>query len=386
MAAPIYLDHHATTPCAPEVLEAMWPFFSTHFGNAHSAHAYGWAAKAAVEQAREQLAALLHTSPYELIFTSGATEANHLAVRGAIEAPASRGRHVITSAIEHSSVRVLLNTLRDRGQIELSVLPVNERGLVEAEQLAAQLRPDTVLVSVMHANNEIGTVQPLAQLSALCRAHGAWLHSDAAQTVGHLPCDVEALGVDLLSLSGHKFYGPQGVGALYVRRRNPRVHLQAQQLGGGQERGLRSGTLAVALIVGLGAAAQLAQGEQHARGQRLRALRDGLWARLSAALPELQLNGDIERRLPHNLHFSLGDLSARTLLSRLRGLALSTGSACATGRTEPSPVVWALSQDEQRALNTVRIGLGRETTAAQVEAAATQLIDAIQALRAQATG
>jgi cysteine desulfurase len=386
MARPIYLDHHATTPCAPAVLQAMLPWFSEHFGNAHSGHAYGWVAEEACEQAREQVAALIGATPRELTFTSGATEANHLAICGTLEARSARGRHVITTVVEHASVLETLRHLAATGKAEVTWLPVDADGRVSPAELARHLRSDTVLVSVMHANNEIGAVQPLAELGALCRAHGAWLHTDAAQSVGKVPVDVDALNVDLLSLTAHKLYGPKGVGALYARRRNPRVALVPQQRGGGHERGLRSGTLPVPLVVGLGAAAALGQRDLAEESARLADLRDRLWAELRAALPELVLNGGTVHRLPHNLNFSVPGLPGDALITALRGLAISSGSACSTGKSAPSHVLRALGLPDALAHASLRFGLGRATTAAEVDVAVAQVVAAVGRLRAEAPG
>jgi cysteine desulfurase len=384
MARPIYLDHHATTPCAPSVLAAMLPWFSEHFGNAHSGHAYGWVAEEGCEQAREQLAALIGTTARELTFTSGATEANHLAICGALEARSAQGRHVITSAIEHASILQTLRHLAAAERVEVTWLGVDANGLVSPQDVAQALRPDTVLVSVMHANNEIGAIQPLAEIGDLCRAHGAWLHTDAAQSVGKVPVNVDALNVDLLSLTAHKFYGPKGVGALYSRRRDPRVALVAQQRGGGHERGLRSGTLPVPLIVGLGASAVLAKGDLEVEGARQAALRDRLWRELKAGLPELVLNGGIDRRLPHNLNFSVPGLPGDALITALRGLAISSGSACSTGAAAPSHVLRALGMPDAMAHSSLRFGLGRDTTDAEVDTAVAQVVAAVGRLRSEA--
>lgn len=383
MARPIYLDHHATTPCAPSVLAAMLPWFSEDFGNAHSGHAYGWVAEEACEQAREQVAALIGATARELTFTSGATEANHLAVVGTLEARAAQGRHVVTTVIEHASILQTLRHLAATGRVEVTWLPVDARGQVSPGDVAAALRPDTVLVSVMHANNEIGAIQPLAAIGELCRAHGAWLHTDAAQSVGKVPVDVDALNVDLLSLTAHKLYGPKGAGALYTRRRNPRVSLVAQQRGGGHERGLRSGTLPVPLLVGLGAAAALAAGDLEVEAARQAALRDRLWAELRAALPELVLNGGTEHRLPHNLNFSVPGLPGDALITALRGLAISSGSACSTGAQAPSHVLRALGLPDALAHASLRFGLGRATTEEIIDVAVAQVVAAVGRLRAE---
>jgi cysteine desulfurase len=375
LRSPVYLDHHATTPLDPRVLDAMLPYFKEQFGNPHSAqHAYGWAADAAVERARAEVAALIGALPEEIIFTSGATEANNLAIRGA--AVAER-RHVLTCATEHPCVLETCRALRRQGH-EVAELPVQPDGMVDLDRLEETLGPDTALVSIMTANHEIGVLQPLAKIAGLCRERGILLHSDAAQAAGHVPLDVAALGVDLLSLSAHKLCGPKGIGALYVRRG---LRLAPLFAGGGQERGLRPGTLPTPLCVGFGKACALAQDELAADAARVRILRDRLYDGLRRALPEVRLNGASDPRLPNNLNVCLPGVDAEDLLAELPELALATGAACASATQEPSPVLRALGLSDEAISGSIRIGLGRTTTAAEVEFALDRLVDAARRLR-----
>jgi cysteine desulfurase len=374
---PVYLDHHATTPLDPRVLDAMLPYFTARFGNPHSAqHAHGWAAEQAVDAARAQIAALIGALPEEIVFTSGATEANNLAIRGAVHA--SGRRHIVTCVSEHPCV---LETCRALGRdgFEVTELPVRPDGLIELEQLRAALRPDTALVSIMAANHEVGVLQPLAKIAVLCREHGVLLHTDAAQAAPWIPLHVTALGVDLMSLSAHKLYGPKGIGALYVRRGVRLVPLFA---GGGQERGLRPGTLPTPLCVGFGTACALAQAEFGPAAARVRALRDRLYDGLRQAMPEIRLNGAAAPRLPNNLNLCLPGIDAEDLLATLPELALATGAACASATQEPSPVLRALGLADEAIAGSIRIGLGRTTTAAEIAFALDRLVDAARRLRA----
>lgn len=374
---PVYLDHHATTPLDPRVLDAMLPYFGKQFGNPHSAqHAYGWSAAAAVERARTEVAALIGALPEEIVFTSGATEANNLAIRGAAAGAGAR-RHVVTCATEHPCV---LETCRALGRegYEVTELAVRPDGLIDAARLGTALRSDTALVSIMTANHEIGVLQPLAEIAKLCREHGILVHTDAAQAAGRVPLDVGAQGVDLMSLSAHKLYGPKGIGALYVRRGLRLVPLFA---GGGQERGLRPGTLPTPLCVGFGQACALAQQELLEEAARVRALRDRLYQGLRAALPDLRLNGAAEPRLPNNLNLTLPGVDAEDLLAELPELALATGAACASATQEPSPALRALGLLDEAIAGSIRIGLGRTTTAAEVEFALDRLVAAARRLR-----
>jgi len=379
---PLYLDYHATTPVDPRVLADMLPFFTEQFGNPHSKqHAWGWEARDAVDKARAQVAALINASAGEIVFTSGATESNNLAIRGAMSARRDRGRHVITVATEHKSVLDVCTALGDEG-CDVTILGVEPSGLVNLDALRAAMRPETVLVSVMAANNEIGTVQPLAEIGAIVKAGGALLHTDAAQGAGKVPIDVATMQIDLLSLTGHKFYAPKGCGALYIRKTKPRLAIAAQQLGGGQENGVRSGTLNVPGIVGLGRASEICRLEMTEESARLAALRDRLLDGLRAATPSLRVNGTLERRLPHNLHISFDGIEGEALLMALGDLAVSTGSACSSGSQAVSHVLQAIGASSQRAGASVRFGLGRSTTPAEVDFAIERVSTVVKALLA----
>jgi cysteine desulfurase len=376
----IYLDYQATTPTDPRVVEAMLPYFSERFGNPHSVeHAYGWDAEEAVERGRAEVAALIGAEPREIVFTSGATEANNLAIKGAAAFHRERRPHVVTLVSEHKCVLETVRGLERRGH-PVTILPIEPGGLVDLERLAAAITEETCLVSIMAVNNEIGVIQPLAEIGALCRERGVYFHSDAAQAVGKIPIDVQAMAIDLLSISGHKLYGPKGIGALYVRRR-PRVRLEPLFDGGGQERGFRSGTLPTPLCVGLGEACRIAGAEMTAESARLRDLRDDLLARLRQALPEVAVNGDAERRIAGNLNLRFPGIDADALVKALSGLAVSTGSACSSTAVEPSYVLRALGLSEAEAGASIRIGFGRFTSAAEVAAAAEQIIAAVRTLQ-----
>lgn len=380
--SPIYLDHHATTPVAPEVLEAMLPYFAENFGNPASAgHPYGWIAEEAVARARESVARLLGATAREITFTSGSTESNNMALFGVAEAHKERGRHIVTTAIEHKSVLDPCRVLQERG-FEITHLPVGRDGRVNPDDVRRALRPDTILLSVMWVNNEIGTIQPIADIGRIAKEKGVYFHTDAVQAVGHLKIDVEAAGVDLLSLSGHKFYGPKGVGALYVRRKNPRVELSPLFFGGGQERGVRSGTLNVPGIVGLGRAAELVMAVRDEEAGRLRRLRDLFWETIHAGLPGATLNGSWEHRHPGNINFSIPGLREDGLLSELRSdIALSSGSACLSeGGGEGSHVGRALGLTPEQAACTLRVAVGRGTTEDQVRRASARIVEAASRL------
>jgi cysteine desulfurase len=381
---PVYLDNQATTPCDSRVLQAMLPWFCEQFGNPHSAeHAMGRQAEAAVEQARAQVAALIGADPRELVFTSGATESNNIAIKGAARHAAAAGetrRRVVTVATEHKCVLESVADLRAEG-FEPVVLAVRPDGLLDPAVLAEALAVPTLLVSVMAVNNETGVVQDLAGLAAMARNAGALFHTDAAQGVGKIPLDVAAMGIDLMSISGHKIYGPKGVGALYVRRR-PRVRLAPLFSGGGQERGLRSGTLPAPLIVGLGEAARLAQAEMAAEAPRLAALRDGLARRLQALVPGLVVNGSRTARIAGNLNLTFPAATASALMAAVPELCVSTGSACSSAEVEPSYVLRALGLSDAAAGRTLRIGIGRFTSPADIEFAATALAAAHQRIEA----
>ncbi len=376
----IYMDHNATTPVEPRVLQRMLPYFSEKFGNAASrGHAYGWQAEEAVEAARAQVAKLMGAEPAEIVFTSGATEANNLALFGVMRA--RPGGHLITQATEHKAVLDVSMALAKEG-FEVTVLPVDERGCVSPSSVAAAIREQTVLVSVMTANNEIGTLQPIAEIAAVCRERGVLLHTDAAQSAGLLPARVREQGIDLMSLSAHKLYGPKGVGALYVRRKGPRVSLVPQQLGGGQERGRRAGTLNVPGIVGFSAAAKLALAEGEDLARRLVTLAARLWSRLEPARHGISLNGqEIEHRLPGNLSLAIAGIEADALMMAMREVAFSSGAACTSTTLAPSHVLRAIGQDEARAHGTIRLGLGRDNTEEEVDQVAAQIKAGVASLR-----
>jgi cysteine desulfurase len=381
---PIYLDAHATTPVDPRVVEAMLPYFSEKFGNAASrTHAYGWSAEAAVELAREVVAAAIGAwSPKEIVFTSGATESNNLALRGVMEAAPS-GSHVVTTAIEHHAVLDPVRHLERYGY-EVTVVPVESNGIVDPTRLAAALTARTVLVSVMTANNEVGTLQPIAEIGRITRERGVFFHTDAAQAIGRVPIDVDRMGIDLLSLSAHKIYGPKGVGALYVRSRGPRVRLVAQMDGGGHERGLRSGTLNVPGIVGLSKACEVLSVESRTETERIRNIRDRLHAALTSAVEGVELNGDLERRLAGNLNVSIAGIPSDTLIGALPELAVSSGSACTSASLEPSYVLRAMGATDERARSSLRFGIGRFTTEAQVDRAVELIAAKVKELRSGA--
>nr|WP_199318700.1 IscS subfamily cysteine desulfurase [Leptolyngbya sp. FACHB-541] len=378
---PIYLDCHATTPVDPRVLEAMLPYFTENFGNPGSTtHLFGWAAEAAVKQSREILAEAIAATPEEIIFTSGATEANNLAIKGVAEAYFSQGRHLITVQTEHSAVLDPCRYLQSLG-FEVTFLPVQPNGLIDLKELEQAFRPDTILVSVMAANNEIGVLQPLAEIGALCRSRGVLFHTDAAQAIAKIPLDVETMQIDLMSLTAHKVYGPKGIGALYVRRRQPRVQLAAQLHGGGQERGMRSGTLYPPQIVGFAKAVELALAELETESQRQIQLRDRLWQRLSE-LPGIYLNGHSTQRLPGNLNISVAGVDGQALLLGLQStIAVSSGSACSAAKIEPSHVLSALGRSEELAFASIRFGIGKFNTEAEIDQAAEVAIATIQSLR-----
>jgi cysteine desulfurase len=363
---PIYLDHNATTPCDTQVVEAMLPYFSDHFGNAASRHhAFGWRAEAAVEYAREQVAKLIGAEPKEIIFTSGATEADNLAIKGVCEMYASKGNHIITCAIEHKAVLDTCKHLEKQG-IEVSYLAVLPDGSIDLQELEAAIRPGTILISIMYANNEIGTIMPVKAISDVARKHGILFFTDATQAVGKIPVDVNKDGIDMLALTAHKMYGPKGVGALYVRRRDPRVRLAAQMDGGGHERGMRSGTLNVPGIVGLGKAAELAISVMQEESNRLRQLRDSLENGL-LQLDQTFVNGDKENRLPHMTNISFQYVEGEALLIGLnKEIAISSGSACTSASIEPSYVLKALGLSDELAHSSLRFGLGRNTTEEEI--------------------
>jgi cysteine desulfurase len=381
MPRPVYLDYHATTPVDPAVLEAMLPYFTERFGNAASRqHAYGWEAHDAVERARRQVATLIGASPNEVVFTSGASESNNLAIKGVACALRERGRHVVTAVTEHKSVLDSCARL-ERDGWAVSRVRVAGDGVIDLDALRAAMTDQTTLVSVMAANNEIGVLQPLSEIAAIVHERGALLHSDAAQAFGKVPLDVEAAGVDLLSLTAHKCYGPKGTGALYVRRQRPKVPIECQIDGGGHENGLRSGTLNVPGIVGLGACAEVAQAALPEESRRLAARRDRLLGGLRAGLDGLRVNGSLQRRLPHNLHVSFEGIEGEALLMALGDLAVSTGSACSSGSQAPSHVLTAIGAVGPGAGASIRFGLGRWTTDAEIDFAIDRVTSVVRSLR-----
>ena len=378
---PVYLDNHATTPVDPRVMESMIPFFTEHFGNpANTTHQYGWEAEAAVQQARAVIAVGINATPEEIVFTSGATEANNLAIKGVAEAYLSQGRHIVTVQTEHSAVLDPCAYLETLG-FEVTYLPVKENGLIDLGMLEQSLQADTVLVSVMAANNEIGVLQPLTEIGKRCRDRGILFHSDAAQAIGKIPLDVEAQFIDLLSMTAHKIYGPKGIGALYVRRRQPRVQLAPQLHGGGQERGRRSGTLYTPQIVGFSKALELAWQNQVAEQRRLGELRDRLWRAL-AKLPNIYLNGHPTQRLAGNLNISIEGIDGQALLLGLRTeAAISSGAACSSTTNAPSHVLKALGHSDALAQASLRFGIGRFNTTAEVDKVAQLCQEMILALQ-----
>lgn len=380
-ARPIYLDCHATTPVDKRVLEVMIPYFTEHFGNPASVnHLYGWEAEAAVKQARQIIADAINATPAEIVFTSGATEANNLAIKGVAEAYFSRGRHLITVATEHHAVLDPYHYLQGLG-FDVTLLGVQPDGLIDLTELEEAFRPDTILVSVMAANNEIGVLQPLAKIGKMCRDRQILFHTDAAQALGKIPLDVEEMNIDLMSLTAHKIYGPKGIGCLYVRRRQPRVKIAPQIHGGGQERGIRSGTLYTPQIVGFGAAVKLALSEMAREAQRLTKLRDRLWNQLST-LDDIRLNGHPTQRLPGNLNVSIAGVDGQALLLALQPtMAVSSGSACTSTRIEPSHVLKALGVPENLAYASLRFGLSRFNTEAEIDQVAQEAIATIKVLR-----
>ncbi len=377
---PVYLDYQATTPMDPRVLDAMMPFFIEKFGNPHSRnHHYGWEAEEAVEIARKQVADLIGADEREIVFTSGATESNNLAIAGVAHFYKDQKNHIVTVVTEHKCVLDTCRHLEQEG-FTVTYLPVKTDGLVDLAALEAAITDKTVLVSVMAANNEIGVIQPLAEIGAICRKKGAFFHTDCAQAFGKIPLDVEAMKIDLMSISGHKIYGPKGIGALFVRRK-PRVRLQALIHGGGQERGMRSGTLPTPLCVGLGKAAEIARQEMASENARLTTLRDRFLKTVHDKLPEVFLNGDFSNRLPGNLNLSFAYVEGEGLMMGIKDLCVSSGSACTSASLEPSYVLRALGVEEELAHTSLRIGFGRFTTEAEVDYAADRIVQAVSKLR-----
>jgi cysteine desulfurase len=378
---PIYMDYHATTPLDPRVLEAMMPYLTGKFGNAASRnHSFGWEAEEAVEKARKQIASLIGANTKEIIFTSGATESNNLALKGVAEMYAERGNHIITVATEHKATLDTCKRLEKNGY-RITYLPVMASGLIDLEMLQESITDKTILISVMYANNEIGVLQPIAEIGKMAKEKGILFHTDAVQAVGKVPVNVNKDNIDLLSISAHKLYGPKGVGALYVRRRNPRVQLTAQIDGGGHERGMRSGTLNVPGIAGMGEACELCQKEMAQESRRLGALRDKLKDGLSKALDEVYINGSMESRLPHNLNMSFAFVEGESLLMGINDVAVSSGSACTSATLEPSYVLKALGAGDDLAHSSIRFGLGRFTTEEEVDYVIGKVVDVVGRLR-----
>jgi cysteine desulfurase len=381
MTKPIYMDNHATTPVDPRVLDAMLPYFGVKFGNAASRnHAYGWDAEHAVEKARKQIADLIGATPKEIVFTSGATESDNLAIKGAAEMYAERGNHIITVATEHKAVLDTCKKLAKHGA-EITYAKIGRDGLVDLDALRAAVTPKTILISVMHANNEIGVLQPIREIGKIARERGVLFHTDATQAVGKVPIDVQEDSIDLMSISAHKMYGPKGIGALYVRRKNPRVQLTAQMDGGGHERGMRSGTLNVPGIVGLGEACALCGAEMAKEAVRLAGLRDRLKDRLLAELDEVYVNGSMKHRLPNSLNMSFAYVEGESLLMGISDIAVSSGSACTSATLEPSYVLKALGIGDGLAHTSIRFGLGRFNTEEEVDYVAGRVIEVVRKLR-----
>jgi cysteine desulfurase len=379
---PIYMDHHSTTPVSPEVFEAMRPYFCERFGNAASrSHPFGWVAEEAVEQARAQVAHLLGCKPPEVVWTSGATESDNLAIKGVAAAYREKGRHLITSRIEHHAVLDTCKRLEREGY-RVTYLPVDPSGRVDPADVERAITKETILISIMAANNEIGTLQPIAEIGRMAKRYGVLFHTDAAQYVGKLPLAVAEWQVDLLSASAHKLYGPKGVGVLYVRMSKPRVRLVPQMDGGGHEKGRRSGTLNVPGCVGFGAASALAERELPAEPARLTALRERLWSALRNGLDHLHLNGHPTERLPGSLNVSFGFVEGESLLMALKGVAVSSGSACTSATLEPSYVLVEIGRDEALAHASIRFGLGRSNTEEEVDYVAAQVVENVRRLRA----
>jgi len=378
---PIYMDNHATTPLDPRVLEAMLPYFTETFGNAASrSHTFGWDAEEGVDQAREQIAGLMNADPKEIIFTSGATEGDNLALKGVAEMYREKGDHIITSIVEHKAVLDSAKRLEKWG-FQVTYLPVDDTGMVRPEAVAEAITDKTILCSIMLANNEIGTVNPIREIGAVCRERGVLFHTDAVQGFGKVPFDVQSMNVDLASVTAHKIYGPKGCGALYVRRRNPRVRLAAQMDGGGHERGMRSGTLNVPGIVGFGKACEIAAREMEEEGKRLSGFREQMRREITSRLGEVYLNGHPTQRLPGNLNVSFAYVEGESLLMGMKDIALSSGSACTSASLEPSYVLKALGVGDDLAHSSIRYGLGRFNTAEEVDWVIEKTVETVNRLR-----
>ncbi len=381
MKLPIYLDNHSTTPCDPRVLEMMLPYFTEKFGNAASRnHSFGWEAEEAVEVARKQIAHLIHADPKELIFTSGATESDNLALQGVVEMYREKGNHIITGSTEHRAVIDTAKYLEKKG-IKVTFLPVDKAGMVSPDDVRNAITDQTILISIMMANNEIGTINPVAAIGKVAKEKGVLFHCDATQGVGKIPVNVQEMGIDLMSFTGHKIYGPKGVGALYVRRKAPRVRLEAMMYGGGHERGMRSGTLPVPLIVGFGKACELCEQEMSTESVRMAKMRDRLQEGIMNRMDEVYLNGHPTERLPNNLNISFAYVEGEALLMEVKEIALSSGSACTSATLEPSYVLRALGVGSDLAHSSIRFGLGRFNTDEEVEYTIDRMLKAVTHLR-----
>jgi cysteine desulfurase len=382
MKFPLYLDNHATTPMDPRVLQAMLPYFVEKFGNAASRnHAFGWEAEEAVENARKQLARLIHADPKEIVFTSGATESDNLALKGVVEMYREKGDHIITGLTEHRAVLDTAKALETKRGIKVTYLPVDKTGLVSPDDVRQAITDKTILISIMLANNEIGTINPMKEIGKIAKEKGILLHCDATQGVGKIPVDVQEMGIDLMSFTAHKIYGPKGIGALYVRKKAPRVRIAPMIDGGGHERGMRSGTLPVPLIVGFGKACELCEQEMPTESVRLAKMRDHLQAGIMKALEEVYLNGHPTQRLPHNLNISFAYVEGESLLMGVKEIALSSGSACTSATLEPSYVLRALGVGSDLAHSSIRFGLGRFNTDEEIEYTIKRIIEIVTKLR-----
>lgn len=382
MKFPIYLDSHSTTPTDPRVLETMLPYFTEKFGNAASRnHAFGWEAEEAVEKARKQIARLIHADPKELVFTSGATESDNLALRGVVEMYREKGDHMITNSTEHRAVLDTAKALESKRGVKVTYLHVDKSGIVSPDDVRNAITDKTILISIMLANNEIGSINPIREIGKIAKEKGILFHCDATQGVGKIPVDVQEMGIDLMSFTAHKMYGPKGVGALYVRKKAPRVRIAPMIDGGGHERGMRSGTLPVPLVVGFGKACELCEQEMTAEARRLAAMRDRLEAGIMNGLDEVYLNGHPTQRLPHNLNVSFAYVEGESLLMGLKEIALSSGSACTSATLEPSYVLRALGVGSDLAHSSIRFGLGRFTTDDEVEYTVKRIIETVTRLR-----
>lgn len=382
MKFPIFLDNHSTTPMDPRVLEAMLPYFIEKFGNAASRnHAFGWEAEEAVDTARKQIARLIKADPKEIVFTSGATESDNLALKGVLEMYKEKGNHIITATTEHRAVLDTAKSLEAKGLATVTYLSVDKQGTVNPQDVRNAITDKTVLISMMLANNEIGTINPVQEIGKIAKEKGVLFHCDATQGIGKIPVDVQAMGIDLMSFSAHKLYGPKGIGALYVRKKNPRVRIAAQMDGGGHERGMRSGTLAVPLIVGFGKACELCEQEMPTESARLVKMRDRLQTGIMAALEETYLNGHPTNRLPGNLNISFAYVEGESLLMGMKEIALSSGSACTSATLEPSYVLRALGVGTELAHSSIRFGIGRFNTDEEIDYAIKKVIEIVTKLR-----